>query len=368
MSTQTVYLDYNATAPVRPQAVDAVTRTLQLTGNPSSVHNPGRKARAIVEDAREAVAQLVGAVPSQVIFTSGGTEALALALQGSPPGPRLVSSIEHPCVRVATPEATDIAVTQGGIVDLEHLENLLRTIPAPALVAVMLANNETGVIQPVRDVVRIAHATGAKVVCDAVQAVGKIPVDFQSLDVDTLALSGHKWGGPQGIGALITRTPEQLVPLFAGGGQERGKRGGTPNTPGIAGLGAAAEAALNQGQAERERILRLRNNLESRIAALAPGARIWGHAENRLPNTTCVELKGVNQQRQIMTLDLAGIAVSAGSACSSGKTAPSPVLAAMGASESQARDTIRISLGWNSQESDIEAFLTAWSPLARAAA
>lgn len=342
-------------------------RALTLTGNPSSVHAPGRKARAVIEDAREAIAALTGAAPSEVIFTSGGTEALALALRGLPPGPSLISSIEHPCVRAAAPDAREITVSAGGTVDLAHLERLLAESPAVAVVAIMLANNETGVIQPIKDVVRLARAAGAMVVCDAVQAVGKIPVDLQDLGVDALALSAHKWGGPQGVGALVMRHPERLLPILPGGGQERGKRGGTQNTPGIAGLGAAARAVLEQGVTEQQHIQTLHDRLENGILSIAPRARIWGRTEKRLPNTTCVELDGVNQQRQVMTLDLAGISISAGSACSSGKVAPSPVLLAMGASESQARNTIRISLGWASRDSDVDAFLAAWAPLARAA-
>lgn len=365
----THYLDYNATAPARPEAVAAVTAALSVPGNPSSVHGAGRTARALMEDSRDRVAALVGASPRQVIFTSGGTEAMALALNGFAGQPVLMSAIEHPCAPAAAPQAERLPVGPDGLLDLAALEARLTdpAHPAPAALVVMLANNETGVIQPLPQVVALARRHGCAVICDAVQALGKIPVDFAALDVDCLVISGHKIGGPQGIGALIARVAEQVPPLMTGGGQERGKRGGTQNLPGIAGFGAAAAAVRAHGDEERTRLATLRDRLEAGVRAMAPSAVIWGEHSPRLPNTSCIGLPGVTQQRQVMALDLAGIAVSAGSACSSGKLEPSPVLRAMGADEITAREAIRISLGWASTDADVDAFLTAYTPLAAAA-
>lgn len=364
--TAGVYLDYNATAPVLPAAAEAVAMALGEPGNPSSVHAFGRAARARMEDAREAVARLAGASPAQVIFTSGGTEAAALGLHGFRDRPAVVSAIEHPCVLEALPGAERIPVTAGGVVDLDWLSGRLSVAPVPAVVAVMLANNETGVIQPLAEVAALARAAGAAVFCDAVQGPGKVDVDFAGLGVDFLALSAHKLGGPQGVGALVVRAPEVLAPLVVGGGQERGRRGGTQNGPGIAGFGAAARA-IAAGEC-LPCLSGLRDRLEEGIRRLAPGAVIWGQGAERLPNTTCVGLPGVDQQRALMALDLAGVAVSAGSACSSGKVAPSHVLTAMGATPAQAREAIRVSLGWRSTERDVDAFLDAWGRLAHASA
>lgn len=359
-----MYLDHNATTTVRPEAVDAVCAVLSATGNPSSVHGPGRAARAVMEDAREAVAALVGATPAQVVFTSGGTEAANQVFHAVPAGPRLVSAVEHSCVLAPAPDAEKIPVTGDGVIDLDWLERRLAQTPRPAVVAVMLANNETGVIQPVAEAARLARAAGVFSFCDAVQGVGKVAVELGALGVDALSLSAHKFGGPQGVGALVVRDAAQMRPLLVGGGQERGKRGGTQNLPGIAGLGAAARAVRDAG-AEQERIAALRNRLEAGIRAAAPQAVIWGTAVARLPNTTCVALPGVDQQRQLMALDLAGVAVSAGSACSSGKVTASHVLSAMGAAPDLAGATVRISLGWPSTEADVDRFLDAWTPLAR---
>lgn len=353
------YLDCNATMPLRPAAAEAVVQALAVVGNPSSVHAFGRRARALVEDAREAVAALAGARPADVVFTSGGTEALALALRGlAGDGPRLVSAVEHACVLAEAGDGPRLPVDTDGVVDLAALERLLAEA-RPAVVAVQAANNETGVLQPLAEVHRLTRAAGVPLVVDAVQAAGK--VDLTALPGEALALSAHKLGGPQGVGALVLPGGRVLPPLIRGGGQERGLRGGTQNTPGIAGFGAAARLAAElDGAATRA----LRDRLEAEIRALAPSAEIFGAAVDRLPNTTCVRLPGIDQQRQLMALDLAGVAVSAGSACSSGKVAPSHVLRAMGRSEAVAREAIRVSLGWASTEDDVAAFLRAWAPMA----
>ena len=354
------YLDYNATAPVRPTVVEAMREVLERTGNPSSVHCFGRKARRALEHAREAVAAMVGAAPAQVVFTSGGTEANNQAL-GSARGPLAVSAIEHDSVLAAVPDAARIAVDAEGRIDLEALERALARL-APELLSVMLANNETGVMQPVREVVEVARRHGACVHCDAVQAGGKLPVDMTALGIDLLTLSAHKFGGPQGVGALVVREGLEPDPLLRGGGQERRWRAGTENLPGIVGFGRACELAMADAD-WRERAGALRDRLEARIAALAPAAQVFGRSTERLPNTSCLTMPGVSNQTQLIEFDLAGIAVSTGSACSSGKVGPSHVLAAMGIDPTEAASAIRVSLGWASTPEDVDRFVDAWGRL-----
>lgn len=364
------YLDYNATAPVRPSAAAAVAEALRLGANPSSVHRPGRTARRLLEQARGRVAALVGAAPDDVVFTSGGTEANNLALAGTrdPLGTLIVSAIEHDsvlapaCAGMARVEI--VRAETNGLVDLTALERALDRASGSILVSVMLANNETGVIQPVGEAVRLARARGARVHCDAVQAAGRIPVDIMRLGVDMLTLSGHKIGGPPGVGALVLRGGLELKPLLRGGGQERGRRAGTENLPGIAGFGAAAlEAAADLDRITE--IGRLRDDLERRLTAAAPAAVVYGAPAPRLPNTICIGLPGVAAETQVMALDLAGVAVSAGAACSSGKVRPSHVLQGMGFDEAAARSAIRISLGWASTEADADRLVQAWTELCR---
>jgi cysteine desulfurase len=354
-----VYLDYNASAPIRPEAAAAVARALSLTGNASSVHGFGRRARACLEDAREAVAALVGAPARAVVFTSGGTEANALALRGTGRPRVLLSAGEHPSVLKAVDGARLVPLRRDGVIDLARLAAMLEEGAQPALVSVMLANNETGVIQPLEEVIALARRHGALVHCDAVQAAGKIAIDRGALGVDLLSLSAHKIGGPQGVGALIVGDALEVTPLLRGGGQERGRRAGTENLPGIAGFAAAAELAKAE-LADTARIAALRDDLERRLRALAPEAVIFGATAPRLPNTTCVAVPGLAAETQVMSLDLAGVAVSAGSACSSGKVAPSHVLRAMAASEAETAAAIRISLGWASTSADVDRFLYAW--------
>jgi cysteine desulfurase len=354
------YLDYNATAPVRPEVVQGMAAALGRTGNPSSVHRAGREARALLENARAAVAALVGAPADAVVFTSGGTEANNQALQ-SVSGRRLVSAIEHDSILAAAPDGPRIPVDEHGVVDLERLAELLEAV-RPALVSVMLANNETGVLQPVEEVVACARRYGALVHCDAVQAAGKIPLDVNSLGADFVTLSAHKLGGPQGVGTLVLGPGIEPVALHRGGAQERRWRPGTENLPGIVGFGRACELAA----ADRDwpqRVGALRDRLEARVAAIAPEARALGAGAPRLTNTSCLTMPGVSNQIQLIDLDLAGIAVSAGSACSSGKVGPSHVLAAMGVEAGEAQTAIRVSLGWASTASDVDRFVTAWSRL-----
>jgi len=358
-----VYLDHNATTPLRPEAERAAIAARARVGNPSSVHRFGRAARRTIEDAREQVAALVGARAENVTFTSGGTEANALALRGAGRARVVVSAVEHASVLAAVPDAIRVPVDSEGVIDLAALAAALAADSRPALVSLMLANNETGVIQPVARAAEIARRHGAALHCDAVQATGKIPVDAAELGAHFVTLSAHKLGGPMGVGALVTDASVPLEAQLKGGGQERGLRAGTENISGIAGFGAAAEAA----RADLDRAGCLAawcDALEARARAAVPSARILGAGAPRLPNTSCLALPGVAAETQVIALDLAGIAVSAGSACSSGKVGASHVLAAMGLEADVAGSAIRISLGWSSTAADIERFLESWTELA----
>jgi cysteine desulfurase len=357
-----VYLDHNATTPIRPESLQAVVQAMELVGNSSSVHRFGRLARRKVEDAREAVAALAGTSAGRVIFTSGGTEANNLALRGTGRERLLVAAGEHDSVLQAAPEAERIPLTGDGRVDPDELTRRLAADPRPALVSIMLANNETGVIQPIQEIAARAHRAGALVHCDAVQAAGKIPLDMAALGVDLMSLSAHKLGGPQGVGALLAAEAVSLRPLLRGGGQERSRRAGTENLPGIAGFGAAALGAAAE-LADYGQVAGLRDDLERQIVARAPSARIFGAEAPRLANTSCLTMPGVGAETQVMALDLAGVAVSAGSACSSGKVRPSHVLAAMGVAEPESGWAIRVSLGRDSLAEDVKAFLEAWTAL-----
>lgn len=359
------YLDYNAGAPARPEVVAAMADALAEPGNPSSVHGAGRRARARLESARDAVAALVQAPAGGVVFTSGGTEANNLILRGSGRSRLLVSAVEHASVREAVSEAQVIPVDGNGVVDLAALERMLRADAAPAMVSVMLANNETGVIQPVAEVAQLARAHGALVHCDAAQGPGRLSVSVSDGFVDFLTLSAHKLGGPAGIGALVSANADfPLAPLLLGGGQERRRRAGSENLAGIVGFGTAARLAADCG-AEGERVRELRDRLEAAVMARVPGAVVVGAAAARLCNTSCLALPGVASQVQVMALDLADVAVSAGSACSSGKVGESAVLRAMGLDPAVSGSAIRVSLGWNSTAEDVEMFLNAWCDLAR---
>ena len=345
------YFDHNATSPLRPAARLAMLAALEEGGNASSVHAEGRAARRFLDDARETIAHALGALPGMIIFTSGGSEANNLALKGAKVERLLVSAIEHPSV-LATAKASGkivdiIPVTPAGIVDLAALEAALQG--SPALVSIMLANNETGVIQPVREVVTLAAQHGALVHCDAVQALGKIPVNFGLLGVDLLTVSAHKLGGPLGCGALIMRDGIALDALIDGGAQESRRRAGTENVPAIAGFAAAI-------QEKPQNIKALRADLEVQLE----GALVIGKDVERLPNTTCFAYPGLSAETLLMAFDLEGIAVSSGSACSSGKVAKSHVLAAMGLAPEISVAAVRVSLGWNTTHTDIEQFGAVW--------
>jgi cysteine desulfurase len=381
VTDQLAYLDWNATAPLRPQARAAMLAAADVVGNPSSVHSQGRAARRLIERAREQVAALVGAHPRDVVFNSGGTEANILALTpaievGGEKAPRdhlLLSSIEHQSVRsggrFAQNVMEEIPVNGGGQVDLGHLERRLAKLAATGnrpLVSIMLANNETGVIQPVAEAAPMVHAAGGLMHVDAVQGPGRILCDFNALGADLLVLSAHKLGGPQGVGALIKRSELHIKPLIKGGGQERGERAGTENVAGIAGFGAAAEAARAVFAEESVQMAALRTQVEDGIRRVHSKAVIFGSEVERLPNTTLFAVPGMKAETAIIAFDLDGIAVSSGAACSSGKVAPSHVLAAMGIAPELARGAIRVSLGYATTEREIEAFLRAWGKLAGA--
>ncbi len=347
------YLDANASEAPRPEARAAVGAALDRPGNPSSVHADGRAARRILETARETVAACFGAAPAWVVFTSGATEANALALHAFGPGRRLViGATEHDSVLAAAPGAALLPVDRDGVADLAALECLLAA--GPALVALMAANNETGTLQPIAEAAALCRRHGAWLHVDAVQAGGRIPVDLAALGAHSLALSSHKLGGPQGAGALLLAPGAPGPrPLLPGGGQERGWRGGTPPLPAIAGFAAAAAVAVPALAATAARLAPLRAAIEQ--AAVAAGALVCSGAVPRLANTTCLALPGVRADAQVIGLDLEGIAVSAGAACSSGKVAASHVLAAMGLG-ALAGQAIRVSLPWNATEADARAF------------
>jgi cysteine desulfurase len=363
MNNSVSYLDHNATTPLRPEARAAMGDALDKFGNPSSVHRQGRQARRIIEDAREQVAALCGANPRAVVFTSGGTEANALAIGGSGRRRILVSAVEHASVLHAVADAEPIPVDGNGVIDLDAVAAMLAAADAPALVSVMVANNETGALQPVAEVAEIAHRHGAIVHSDAAQACGKIAVTLADLGVDLLTLSAHKFGGPAGVGALIVGETVDLAPILRGGKQEHGLRAGTENLAGIAGFAAAAGSASRELSAWTE-LRSLRDGLERQAREAVPGARVFAEGTRRLPNTSCLALPGVPSQAQVIALDLAGIAVSAGAACSSGTLGRSHVLEAMGVPVGEADCAIRVSLGWTSTERDIDRFLSEWIGLA----
>lgn len=366
----TIYLDYNATAPVRPAVIEAMTEAARRHGNPSSVHASGRAARHRIEAARRDIAALIGRDDGDVIFTGSGTEADALAVRGLGRTSIAVSAIEHDAILAAAPGAARIPVASEGVVDLCALEALLST-ETPGLVCVMWANNETGAVQPVAEIARLAHTAGWLLHVDAVQGAGRLDPAALS-EADSIALSAHKLGGPPGVGALLVREGLAVTALIGGGGQERGRRSGTENDIGIAGFAVAATIAAQEREAEVARLSALRSRIEDGVRRRATDVRIPGGDADRLCNTVSVALPGVAAETQVMTLDLAGIAVSAGSACSSGKVKRSHVLDAMFPGDPVAAEAIRVSLGWNSTMDDCDRFLHAWgamrdrlSPVAR---
>ena len=362
------YLDYNATAPLRSQAREAMMVLMDAPANASSVHSYGQQAAQKLETARQQVAALADANAESVIFTSGGTEANNQALRGFPGRIIITTPVEHSAVLAAVsdeavPEALLVDVDKDGVIDLDHLENLLRNYRGGALVSVQGANNETGVIQPIGEVLALARQYDALTHSDAVQNFGK--ADFAGLresGVDMLSISAHKIGGPVGVGALLVREGLPIPPLLLGGGQERRRRGGTENLIGIVGFGAAAEAVRASGTAWLKQLRQWHQRLEERLISASNDAVVFGRDVPRLPNTTAIAMKGKRAETQVMYFDLAGIAVSAGAACSSGKVASSHVLEAMGAG-TLAGETIRVSSGWASRAEDFDRFAEIWLQL-----
>jgi cysteine desulfurase len=362
------YLDHNAITPMRPEAIAAVREALEVFGNPASVHAAGRAARAVLDHARERVAAAIGARPPEVVFTSGATESAAIALRGvleaaaggagAPRRELVITAVEHPCVaslaaalRAGGTTVHVVPVDRDGLPDLGFAERVV--CARTALVCCMRANNETGVVLPASRLFALARDRGALAFCDAVQAVGKIDVDVRTLGADLVALTGQKFGGPRGAGALWVRDGVRLAPIL-GGSQERGRRAGTENLPGIAGLGAAIAAASATRDVEAPRLRALRDRLERGLLAALPGARVNGAGAERLPNTASITFPGVDGEALLMALDLEGLCASAGSACHSGSSTPSSVLVAMGLGADEARGTLRFSVGWSSADADVD--------------
>ncbi len=381
MSEARTYLDHNATMPLRPEAKAAMLAALDLPGNASSVHAEGRRARAVVEDAREAVAVLSGAKPEEIVFTSGATEANNWVVRACW-AQLAVGATEHDSVlapaRAVDPAVMELGCAGNGIVDIGGIAERFPSSLAGevahraggfgngtrGLVSIQIANPETGVVQPIAEAVVVARRLGFLIHCDAVQAMGRVPVDFTASGLDFMSISAHKLGGPKGVGALVIRDGVDLPALLAGGGQERRRRSGTENVAGIAGFGAAAKAAM-AGLGGMAAVARLRDRLEAGVKAVSPDVRFIGAESLRLPNTSCIALPGADASTLLIRLDLAGIAVSAGSACSSGKIGGSHVLAAMGVASDLARGAIRVSLGSTTTEQDVERFIAAWDKIQR---
>ncbi len=351
-----IYLDYNATAPIRPEAIASASDAMRFVGNASSIHGFGREARKIVEDARAEVASLVNVRAAQIIFNAGATEGNNTILSGYQDKRVLISAIEHPSIIEAAPNAQKIPVTKDGIVDLAALEKLL---PAD-LVCIQLVNSETGVIQPVAEIAALIKAHGARLHCDAVQAAGRISLDFKALDVDYLTLSAHKFGGPQGVGALVFREALQMPKFMRGGGQEKRQRAGTENVAGIAGFGTAAKIAAIELETYQTHTKALRDKLESALKQVANDLVIVSENAPRVSNTTCALLPGAPAETALMAMDLEGVAVSSGSACSSGTFKPSHVLESMGYGEDGAKSALRFSTGWATTADEIDQAIAAY--------
>ena len=358
-----VYLDNNATTPVLPEVLDAMRPYFgERFGNASSIHRQGQETRAAVEQARESVALLLGCRASEIVFTSGGTESDNLAVAGlTRPGDHVVTStIEHHAVlhacknlQEAGCDATYVPADARGVVDPDDVRRALR--PNTKLISIMMANNETGVLQPVREIGRIAAEAGVRFHTDAVQAAGKVPIDVELMGCDALSISGHKMHAPQGVGALYLRKGVQLRPLFYGGRHERSRRAGTENVPGIVGLGKAAEIAMQAfARADDKKMSAMRDRLQQGILCQVGDAAVNGASAPRVPNTTNIQFEHIDGEAMVIALDLKGLAVSTGAACSSGAIEPSHVLVAMGLSSDRARSSVRFSLGKQNNDGDID--------------
>lgn len=352
-----IYLDYNASVPLRPRSKEALLAAFDHIGNPSSPHFLGRKLRSCIDEARKEILKALGG--QRIVFTSGGTEANGMALSGLGPVPILVSSIEHKSVLKAVDQPYIIPVTKQGVLDLESLGHLLSSFEKPGLLSLMLVNNETGVIQPVREAAQLARQKGWKIHTDASQALGRLPFSFEDLDVDMMTLSSHKCGGPVGVGALILKEDIHLNPLIRGSGQEFGMRSGTLSTPLILGFTAALQEALRTQQGQCDRLRDFQGKIENAL----PEAIIYGKESSRVPHVVCLSMPNVPAHLQVMAFDLKGIAVGVGAACSSGAMKESHVLAAMGSPATESQCAIRVSMGWDTQEDEIHAFIQEWKKI-----
>lgn len=358
-----IYLDYNATSLLRPEAKSAMIDAMTWDGNPSSIHHYGRASRVYVDQARTKIRTWLDAKMVKIIFTSGGTESNNLAVFGVRAPQYVFSAIEHDAVLKTVPSFIKLPVEEKGTIDLSAAADIIQKLPQGSLISVMLANNETGVIQPLKEIAKLAHNNGCFVHTDAVQAIGRIPVSFQELGVDMMSISAHKFGGPVGIGALLVRDELQLMSHMRGGGQEYGMRAGTVSVVLIAGMVRALEVALNKKDSTETQITKWRDFLEQEITKISLQTQIFGQNRDRLGNTSCLTMPGVSAELQVIAFDLEKIAVSAGAACSSGKIKTSHVLKSMGVLEKDATTAIRVSLGWQTQESDIHRFIDVWKKI-----
>lgn len=361
-----IYLDNNATTPIKPEVIKEVMRVMELGGNPSSVHAAGRNAKATMEQSRQTIANIINCRPQKITFTSGGTEANNMALLASGMDHIILSATEHDSIIGLNDhfkgQIDILPVDENGLVSCHDLQAALQKCSSNSLVSIMLANNETGVLQDIKKLCQITHEAGALFHTDAIQALGKIPVDFRDLGIDMMSLSAHKIGGPHGVGALVALEKINIKPRNIGGGQEVGRRSGTENIEGIAGFAKAVDLTPENIKIMAQ-LMSLRDKIEHDIKKHVPDVIFYGKDSHRIANTTTILMKDVLSETQVMAFDLDGICISSGSACSSGKVKPSHVVSAMGGTSEQALSTIRVSLGWQTTEDDVEAFIAAWKKL-----
>lgn len=357
------YLDYNATAPIRTEVIERMSAVMKEGGNPSSVHALGRAAKARLEGARSQIATVINCRAQMIIFTSGGTEANNMAILNSGRTRLITTNAEHDSVNLSKDhfdgKVDILLINEDGLIDLKELKKLLHEVGEQTIVSILFANNETGVIQNIAEISKLTKEAGALLHIDAIQALGKVPIDFKELDVDMMSISSHKIGGPQGVGALIALEKLPVKSSIIGGGQEIGRRGGTENIAGIAGFGLAA-SMLPDTLMKMKELEEWRNFAEKEIAETATGALFFGNNSNRLPNVTTIYMPNVKSETQVMNFDLDNICVSSGSACSSGKVKASHVIMAMTGDDELASSTVRMSMGWNTKKEDLDAFVVSW--------
>jgi cysteine desulfurase len=366
-----IYLDYNATAPIKTSVIEEMVEVMSEVGNASSVHSLGRKAKMRLENARAAIADMLNCRAAMISFTSGGTEAnnmafLSSQLKGREITRLIVSAAEHDSFRGSYKrfkgEVLKLSLDENGLVSKTELKTILGDDGSHTLVSILYVNNETGVIQDIKSLTEITHEAGALFHTDAIQALGKIMVDYKELGVDMMSISSHKIGGPQGAGAFIAREALEVSPLISGGGQESGRRSGTENLAGIVGF-AKAVSLVPQNLQKIKKLTAIRDDLEARIIEFAPDSKIFGKDSNRVGTVSNIMMPNVMSETQVIAFDLAGICISAGSACSSGKVKSSHVISQMGANETEASSTIRMSLGWDNTAQEVDAFYQAWIKL-----